>query len=376
MTVQLVLLFIFMITASVTDVKTGKVRNKDIVIYLALGLILYGTFTAKGLMAGDATTLIVLQRAGLNLAIAFVVSFAVRSAGVWPAGDAKTYVVANLLMPLTCYKHVYFSYFPGFTLLINVFMAGIVYIIYKSAVVFIKSTLPSASLTSSASYLRKTTAKLAAEWPSHLKVFSSYVIVFFTMNLIAGEINSRAQLLEKLAPEAFIVALFFIMRPVGGFVNSRLSALNHFILYLIFAVAVFLMNGWSFDKSMEMLANMSLNALKFMVFYGAIRSVADYYINKAQTVGVDIEGLKEGDLPTREFLNSLSPDAKESLRVAPEGITAGEAETIKRDVVGKGGDRAVVYEPIPFVPIIFAGVIFTVIAGISSVHYVKLLVFR
>ncbi|HPI78692.1 MAG TPA: hypothetical protein PLK80_18320, partial [bacterium] len=67
---------------------------------------------------------------------------------------------------------------------------------------------------------------------------------------------------------------------------------------------------------------------------------------------------------------------KESLRVAPEGITAGEAETIKRDVVGKGGDRAVVYEPIPFVPIIFAGVIFTVIAGISSVHYVKLLVFR
>jgi len=64
MTVQLVLLFIFMITASVTDVKTGKVRNKDIVIYLALGLILYGTFTAKGLMAGDATTLIVLQRAG------------------------------------------------------------------------------------------------------------------------------------------------------------------------------------------------------------------------------------------------------------------------------------------------------------------------
>lgn len=376
MTVQLLLLFLFMITASVTDVKTGKVRNKDIVLFLILGFVFYGVFTARGLMAGDATTLVVLQRAGLNLAIAFVVSFAVRSAGVWPAGDAKTYVVANLLIPLSCYNHIYFSYFPGFTLLINVFMAGILYIIYKSAVVFVRSALPSVSVASLTSYTKRSAAKLAAEWPSHLKIFSSYVIVFFTMNLIAGEINSRAQMFEKLAPEAFIVALFFIMRPLGGFVNSRLSAINHFILYLIFAVAVFLMNGWSFDKSAAMLAKMSLNALKFLVFYGAIRTVADYYINKAQTFIIDIGGLKEGDLPTREFLNSLSPDAKAALRVAPEGITSGEAETIKNDVVAKGGDRAIVYEPIPFVPIILAGALFTVIAGISSVQYVKLLLFR
>jgi len=327
-------------------------------------------------MAGDATTLVVLQRAGLNLAIAFVVSFAVRSAGVWPAGDAKTYVVANLLIPLSCYNHIYFSYFPGFTLLINVFMAGILYIIYKSAVVFVRSALPSVSVASLTSYTKRSAAKLAAEWPSHLKIFSSYVIVFFTMNLIAGEINTREQMFEKLAPEAFIVALFFIMRPLGGFVNSRLSAINHFILFLIFAVAVFLMNGWSFDKSAAMLAKMSLNALKFLVFYGAIRTVADYYINKAQTFIIDIGGLKEGDLPTREFLNSLSPDAKAALRVAPEGITSGEAETIKNDVVAKGGDRAIVYEPIPFVPIILAGALFTVIAGISSVQYVKLLLFR
>jgi hypothetical protein len=113
-----------------------------------------------------------------------------------------------------------------------------------------------------------------------------------------------------------------------------------------------------------------------LVFYGAIRTVADYYINKAQTFIIDIGGLKEGDLPTREFLNSLSPDAKAALRVAPEGITSGEAETIKNDVVAKGGDRAIVYEPIPFVPIILAGALFTVIAGISSVQYVKLLLFR
>nr|HPI78390.1 hypothetical protein [bacterium] len=189
MTVQLLLLFLFLITASVTDVKTGKVRNKDIVVYLALGLVFYVVFATKGLMAGDLTTLVVMKRVGLNLAIAFVVSFLVRSAGVWPAGDAKTYVVANLLIPLSCYNHVYFSYFPGFTLLINVFMAGIIYIVCKSAVVFIKSTLPTATFTRSVSYAKKSTAKLIAEWPSHLKVFSSYVIVFFTMNLIAGEIN-------------------------------------------------------------------------------------------------------------------------------------------------------------------------------------------
>ncbi len=378
MTVQLTLLFLFFMIASVSDIATGKVRNKDILVFLALGFLYYAAFTAKGIATVDPDTFTVLKLAGANLLIAFAVSFGVRSAGVWPAGDAKTYVVANLLIPMSCYGHIYFKYFPGFTLLLNVFMAGVLYIIYKSGETLVMTTLASATISGTIETLKKTSAKLVSEWASHIKVFSSYLIAFFTMNIIYQAIHSRTQMLERVAPESFLVLLFFIMRPVGGFVNNRLKTINHFELYVLFAIAVFFVNEWSFNKSIIALLKMSLDAMKFIAFYGAIRVIADYYINRSQIIHIEPSALKEGDLPAKEFLDSLSAEARSGLRVSPEGLSAEETAKIQDDLRSRKENdaQAIIYKPIPFVPIIFAGVLFTVIAGISSAHYLKLLIFK
>ena len=197
MSIQLVLLFLFLITASATDIKTGKVRNKDILIYLLLGLAYYAVILAKGFAAHDVSALQELKYAGINLVLSFVVSFIVRSAGIWPAGDAKTFLVASFLIPLVYYKHVYFLFFPGFTLLINIFIMGVIYIAFKSAGTFFTVTVP---LISTESILRlpgKGLDRLLSEWSTYLKIISSYLIVYFTMNFITQIVSAKSGFIVK-----------------------------------------------------------------------------------------------------------------------------------------------------------------------------------
>ena len=253
MSLQLVLLFLFFIIANVSDMKTGKVRNKDILVFLLLGIAYYSAHAARELMAGNPSVLLELRFAGINMLLAFVVSFVVRSAGIWPAGDAKTYVVANLLIPLASYKHIYFTYFPGFTLLINIFIAGIVYILLKSAVTFLTESLPAMSEQTSINLLKQGLNRLSTQWGSYLKTISSYLIVYFIMNFIGKAITSETRPIAQIAPEVFLVVLFFTMRVVGKFVNQRLKAINHIELYLLFIIFALYLNQWSMEETGRML---------------------------------------------------------------------------------------------------------------------------
>lgn len=378
MSMQLVLLFLFFITASVSDMNTGKVRNKVILSFLFLGVLYYGVFLARGLIAQDPETLLELRFVGINFLLAFIVSFLVRSAGIWPAGDAKTYLVANLLIPLTCYRHIYFTFFPGFTLLINIFIAGIAYILLKSIVTFLAVTIPAVSVESAIKLYRHWKNKLSTEWGSYLKIISSYLIVYFIMNFITQVIFSETGSLSKIAPEIFVVMLFFLMRTVGNFINKYLKAINHLELYLSFIIFALFLNHWSMLETGRMLVNMSIGAIVFLCFYSAIQNGAEYYINRAQINTVDLHHFKEGDLPTKQFLDSLSPETRSQLAIPPEGISSENMMLILQEMARRPENERLitVYQPTPFVPIIFTGVLFTVITGISTVQYFKLLLFR
>lgn len=377
MSLLLLFLFLFFLTASDTDLKTGKVRNKDILLFLSIGILFYIVFFVKGYLSKDPSAFMELKFAGTNVLLAFVVSFFIRSVGIWPAGDAKAYVVANLLIPLAYYKHVYFSYFPGFTLLVNIFMAGIVYIFFKSAQTFLPTARPFLSVQRLSRILMDGMARLSSEWLSYLKEFSSYLIIYFAMNFISLFLFSKSGSISKMAPQVFFVILFFVMRTVGGYVNKYLKGINHFELYSLFIFFAFYMNNWSLLKTSHMLVNMSFSALKFIILYGIIQQVADYYINKAQTLVIDPMTLKEGDLPTQKFIQSLSAETRSKLRITPEGLSSENLAIIMSDIAMKpgGGGAASVYQPTPFVPIIFAGVLYTVITGVSSVEYLKVLLF-
>jgi hypothetical protein len=128
----------------------------------------------------------------------------------------------------------------------------------------------------------------------------------------------------------------------------------------------------------RMLINMSVGAIVFLCFYSAIQNGAEYYINRAQINTVDLQHFKEGDLPTKQFLDSLSPETRAQLTIPPEGISSGNLALILQEMAGKPeSERHIaVYQPTPFVPIIFTGVLFTVLTGISTVQYFKLLLFR
>lgn len=378
MSLQLFLLFCFAVTAGFSDIATGKVRNKDILIFLGLGILYFAVVLARGIVTHNQEVFVELKLVGINFFLAFAVSFIMRSFGVWPAGDAKAYALINIFIPLSCYKHIYFGYFPGFTLLINIFVAGILYVLLKTPLFFLTRSRPSIKKQGASAAIRQAVKHYFSNWTSHLRAFSSYLVVFFTMGVVSTLIHQEASPLIKIAPEVFIVILFFILRPVGGFINKRMSGVNHAEFYLVYYVLMLFVNGWSLQKTNIMILLMIINAVKFLLFYGIIMGIADYYINKAQTKTKPLHELKTGDLPTRQFMQMLSPEALAELKVIPEGLSEQNIKVIVSDLSKKTDAPAeiTVYVPIPFVPIIIAGVLFTVITGVSSAQYIKLFLFR
>ncbi len=377
MSIQLVLLFTLLTAATVTDMRTSKVKNRTLLFFLMLGLVFYGVLTAKALLTHNEAIIWELKITGVNFLLAFLVSFMLRSMKIWPAGDAKTFALCNLFIPLHYYKHVYYKYFPGFTLLINIFVIGIIYILLK-ALAYMWINLEIFSGTGKLrSVITENFGKFKTGWPDYLKLFSSYLMIFLVMSFFYYYFAAAIEKYLRISPEFIIIIVFIIMKPVGDVINKNLGGINHGLFYIFYLLLVFYASGWSLAEAQYTLTRVLASSIKFMALYGIVNGLVKYYITNTQVVVKNVDELKEGDLPIRESLGILSHEARAMLEVPSEGLTAENIAVIRHDIANRNaGDNLIhIYEPIPFIPIIFAGVVFTVVTGVSSVVYLKNLFF-
>ena len=111
------------------DIRHKKIRNKSIMIGFCLGACLFAvSFFLKQVDPGYLLAVL------SNTAISFVVAFLIWRFGIWPAGDAKFFVMSVFLLPLHYYRGGYFPVFPAIVLLINIFVPFIAYLLLKAAV--------------------------------------------------------------------------------------------------------------------------------------------------------------------------------------------------------------------------------------------------
>jgi len=145
------ILFIGLVT-SYEDFKLGKIRNKWILFGLYYGLAVYLLLLVWNFVAEPVTYFYYDHFTGINpengyvftvnylyfikviynSILALFIGFALWKFGKFSAGDAKLFFVFAFLLPLSFYWQSYFSLFPSFVLLINIFVFVLLYIIGES----------------------------------------------------------------------------------------------------------------------------------------------------------------------------------------------------------------------------------------------------
>ena len=117
---------IFGIWTSYTDIKYGKIKNISILLLLLSGLAINIFFTRSLI---DSTFDIL-----INSLIAFSVGFLLWSFNLWSPADVKLFSAFSLLIPFSIYEMGFVKYFPSYIILVNTFVPVAVFFILYSMI--------------------------------------------------------------------------------------------------------------------------------------------------------------------------------------------------------------------------------------------------
>ncbi|MBM3245851.1 MAG: hypothetical protein FJZ13_00775 [Candidatus Omnitrophica bacterium] len=256
-----VIVFIGLIT-SYEDIKSGKIRNKWIIIGLLFGLLISGLNAAfKEMYPG-----IMLP----NISIAVLVAYLLWKFGLWSAGDGKLFIAYSLLMPLLRYKEIYFNYFPAFTLLLNIFLPATLFLFSKAILDFFKGN----SYSEIKDSLRLAAIKSKNDF---LIVFSGFGTVFLFNQILR---NKLVTIFSNVVPERNVALLLMLAayKPLFVLYRKKKTAIMVIsALALIYLVLQMLTTGYNFIWSLLMIVRMTVLVMAIFAFF---RFVTDAYIDK------------------------------------------------------------------------------------------------
>ena len=112
------------IMASYTDIKYGKIKNRDVVIGIVYALAAYLGLAIYGGFIGTLNYSYFLEF-GTNAIFALLVAFGLWNYKIWSAGDGKLFFAFALLVPMGVYQFGGYNWVPSVTLLFNVFIVGL-----------------------------------------------------------------------------------------------------------------------------------------------------------------------------------------------------------------------------------------------------------
>lgn len=121
------ILFLGIVT-SLEDVRARKIKNKWILLSVGFVLLFYAATFLTDEKITFAMKRDIVRDVSVNGVLALCAGFILWKACIWPPGDAKLFFAYALLVPLPFYANGYLPYFPSLALLINIFLAGFVYI--------------------------------------------------------------------------------------------------------------------------------------------------------------------------------------------------------------------------------------------------------
>lgn len=395
-----VLFFIGIIT-TYEDFKCGKVRNKWIIFGACWGIGIISFFLIWYFIASPVThfyylnilnyssdyevvvftvSLSYLLKCILNMTVALIISFLMWQFNVWAAGDAKLFVVYSILLPMTFYWKSFFSFFPSFVLMINIFIPIFIYlligsILYYLKFIYLRIKNKSQDNLSEKKQESKTDKrkKILETVKNMLIMMTAFIGLFLIIKLFQAPI-------EKYTSINIFSIQVFIFAAVIIFSNSVIRFLVKPVVFkiVIITVAVLVCYGliYSYDSTLETIRRTLIMMSIFIIVLTIFRRLINFHVLKTNIREVKIEDIKSRMSLFEDIMEEMKKDKKFYNkyigRFYSGGLIPDQVEAVKKWIKDNRKEIKTVkiYKPFPFVPWMFVGVIVTIILKGSIFHLV------
>lgn len=129
----LIIILIFGIVTSYTDMKYGKIKNIAILLLIMSG-ILINIFYTKTLVNPQLETYSYFTQTISNILISFALGYFLWFGGLWSSGDAKLFLGYSILLPISIYRYDYILFFPSLVILINTFLPVAIFLLVTALI--------------------------------------------------------------------------------------------------------------------------------------------------------------------------------------------------------------------------------------------------
>lgn len=336
-----------------SDLKHGKVFNKQIVKFLICGLLLniiffYYVFINKQLES------IMIIRYIINLAICCGISYSMYANKTWGAGDAKLFIVIVNLMPYSFFDRESLNFFPGFMLLVIIFSESFIYLVVET-ITFLVIDIRKGMGFESVAFWKKINIHLL------FKLLNCYLFSFFLCTVVS-------ELLNYYEPEIFLSNRGLSMVLNVSLISLSLTYLKDKLIAIITVLSViahFIIKYYIFGVFQPLLTvNVSVVAALLIIMF--IKYLGSIYNYKE----IPTEEVKAGVIVSFDTIIMFS---KSRIKGLPQftsedtdtRITDGEVNSILLWGKSKSENKTIrIVRHIPFAPFISFGTILFMILNL------------
>lgn len=309
-------------TVCAEDLKTSKIKNKHILLGLKI------IFTASALISIMAAFSIVTVANGwflnyiTHLSICAVTSFLIWKFKLWPAGDAKLFILCSGLIPLLLPTPAYFPFFLFVSILVNILVPAAIIFFIQAVWQFLNDLFNGRILNEI-----KNTKSI------FLKILEFISITFIFVAF--AYIRHLLRTVFHVDDNVFFVLLLMAWSKIFRLIKKNIAI----YILCITGVIVYL---WYLNPSKELLevAWYSLSrSVPFLIFNYAILMLT----NKASEFSLSPENLEYGVILTQKYLRNIEKNLpqfykKHFDKTYPEGLTEEQALELKKILSSEGNE--------------------------------------
>jgi len=349
-------IIIFGIKTSYTDFTSKKIYNRDVVLFLLIGLFVQLlTFLVAFLFTRETNHINfrILLNILINSSITLGTGIFFWIIGWLPAGDVKLLFAYAVNMPLHYYAVNADRLFPFFDCFVNAFLFAFIFIFIELL------------------YSLRIRLK-QFKWPKIKKLTRKNVEtigqVFITLLFMILVLSKARQLVSEYLSSVTKFDMFYIYVIIFILFNMLFKFFKNKLVFIVSICGIvgyisYKMIIGQFEVFRELLAFISIG---FSI--GMISMIFRAYLERTDKKEVPISALKEHMIPTTKSLKTLEKSLENSpknsekkenrgtsiKRIDSEGLDEDETELIKKHYPF---EKIEVENTIPFAPFIFAGVL-------------------
>jgi len=363
---QMLTTALILITAAVAvlqDLKIRKVRN-----WLMLGVLsVYGALLLTGVLTvGPWPYNVVI----INIIIGTITSVAMWLFGIWPAGDAKLFIVFVILLPHYYYTNENIIYFPSLTLLLNIFCLGVGFLCLKAIV---RLVMYAYSLAAKGVFLKTALAggiNGLKKLPAQFNTLAFFLLTYLVARMVGDYVLGYGfRIFKSLAAFQFLI-IFFFYRQLTAYFRSKLVMATCVLILLMLMFLRLALMGFdyaAFYVYMIALVRMSLYSI---VAIQILITAFDVYINATQVFEITPDRLEPWIIIDRESVASKLKEHGVTIKFSADGIEPQDVETLKQ--ILPRDYKIKVHKTFPFSPFVAGGVVLTMLLKMSLLHLIMM----